>query len=133
MCVCSCLSVSKYDGLGNLFPRSLLMCSRCEKRTTHWDRNCFCSPIVKNLRHHQQTFEIRIWATTQIKYKWNWGRDDAKPIWWDGVAHYFFFVRKRSIEFKAIIQWEYNCNIHVFKVLRILHFFSIQQNYNQIF
>ena len=56
MCVCSCLSVSKYDRLGN-------PSEPCEAL-----RERFCSPIVNDLRHHQQTFEQPLKLnTTEIR------------------------------------------------------------------
>ena len=92
-CVYVCLKCFKIWRIRKCF--SELICVRREQHIE--TENCFCSPIVKNLRHHQQTFEIRVWATIEIKNT-NQIEEETVLNLCDGISLYISIMFSNSIK-----------------------------------
>ena len=96
-CVYVCLKCFKIWRIRKSF--SELICVRREQHIE--TENCFCSPIVKNLRHHQQTFEIRIWATIEIKNT-NQIEEQTMLNLYDGISLYILIMTSNLIKLLSI-------------------------------
>ena len=92
-CVYVCLKCFKIWRIRKSFSELIRV-----RREQHIEtENCFCSPIVKNLRHHQQTFEIRIWATIEIKNT-NQIEEETMLNLCDGISLYISIMSSNSIK-----------------------------------